>query len=214
MISWRHKLKGSFTLIELLVVIAIIALLAGLILPNLATVRERARRVNCLSNLNGIWKSISAWGLSPEDSFRPNFPRTNIVGTNGVLTLIGGITPELFVCPSAAGDWGVTLPASKLSDVTATNSSYCYIYSRSDLDGDKVILCDQNGPGGVVGTNAGEWGLNHRGKGQRPEGGNIVKVAGSGQWVDSTNNAGRACITNEVVALAFEGVNSTNMIFY
>lgn len=208
---WRRRLKGSFTLIELLVVIAIIALLAGLILPNLASVRERARRVNCLSNLNGIWKSISAWGLSPEDSFRPNFPTTNIAGTNGILTPIGGITPELFICPTAAGEYGMK-PASTLAEITATNSCYCYYVGRRDSDGDKVILCDQNGPGVAATTN--EWGLNHRGKGGRPEGGNIVKVAGSGQWVDATNNAGSACITNAVVANAFDSNGVSQILFY
>ncbi|MBU4199854.1 MAG: type II secretion system GspH family protein [Verrucomicrobia bacterium] len=208
---WRHKFKGSFTLIELLVVIAIIAILAGLILPNLASVRERARRVNCLSNLNGLWKSISAWGLSPEDSFRPNFPPTNIVGISGVLTPIGGITPELFICPTAAGEYSMR-PASKLVDITASNSSYCYYVGRRDTDGDKIILCDQNGPG-VIGT-TNDWGLNHRGKGGRPEGGNVVKVAGSGQWVDSSNNVGNVCITNEVISLAFDTNGVTEILFY
>lgn len=215
---WRRISKRAFTLVELLVVIAIIALLAGLLLPNLGAVREKARRVNCLSNQNGLWKTISAWGLNPADSFRPNFPVTNLAGVNGALTAEGGITPEMFICPTAAGDYGIK-PAGVLAEVGASNSCYNYFVGRSSGEGDKVIICDMNGNSGLgskadVYTSKTNWGGNHR-NGQIPQGGNLVKVAGQGMWVDTTNVVGSSvCITNAVVTNAFGGTAPANILMF
>ena len=96
-------------------------------------------------------------------------------------------------------------PGDTLESISASNSSYNYFPGRASSDGDKVILCDMNGPTSRadVAASLTNWGGNHM-KGAIPQGGNIVKVAGQGMWVDTTNVAGSTvCITNAVISNAF-----------
>ena len=57
--------KGLFTLIELLVVISIIAILASLLLPALGAAKDKAKTIQCLSNL----RQQSIYALSYVNDF-------------------------------------------------------------------------------------------------------------------------------------------------
>jgi len=62
--------KRGFTLIELLVVIAILAILAAILLPVFARVRENARKANCVSNVRQIGMATMAYAQD-YDEFLP-----------------------------------------------------------------------------------------------------------------------------------------------
>jgi prepilin-type N-terminal cleavage/methylation domain-containing protein len=69
----NKKIPGQrgFTLVELLVVIAIIAILAGLLLPVLASAKEKGKRAQCMSNLKQIGVGSLVYVGDNSDKFMP-----------------------------------------------------------------------------------------------------------------------------------------------
>ncbi|MFC1453725.1 hypothetical protein ACFLQL_00945 [Verrucomicrobiota bacterium] len=68
-----HNIRWRLLIIAAVAGIAVV-LVGILLFPKLDRVRESARQINDLSNLNSIYKAISGWGLDPVDSFRQSVP--------------------------------------------------------------------------------------------------------------------------------------------
>jgi len=61
--------RSGFTLIELLVVIAIIAILAAILFPVFAKVREKARETSCVSNMKQMGLAITQYTQDYDETF-------------------------------------------------------------------------------------------------------------------------------------------------
>lgn len=106
MLFRNENKRGGFTLIELLVVIAIIAILASLILPALASAKEKAQRSTCLNNEKQLYTSLRMYCDDNEE----NLPLvTNSISwcwdmpQNTTTAMLNyGCIKKTFYCPSTA----------------------------------------------------------------------------------------------------------------
>jgi prepilin-type N-terminal cleavage/methylation domain-containing protein/prepilin-type processing-associated H-X9-DG protein len=83
--------EGAFTLIELLVVIAIIAILASLLLPSLASSKERAHETTCINNFRQIAIGMS---LYTQDN-QSRFPAARVARKDPVTGEVIGIMVDI-----------------------------------------------------------------------------------------------------------------------
>src|SRR4051812_23178535 len=98
--AMQRAQKAAFTLIELLVVIAIMVIIAALLFPLFARVREKAREASCLSNLKQIGLAMTMYAQDYDETLPLYVVDWSTLILQPYIKNLAVVT----VCPSASFD--------------------------------------------------------------------------------------------------------------
>ena len=137
--------KAGFTLIELLVVIAIIAILAAMLLPVLASAKDKAKRTQCVNGLRQLNVGCSIYATDSSDWF-PTWGGDSLNGrTKNYVDLSNYIRWVIFGGPVSGGH--ISQDAAAVNAQSAQFENLGYLYGAK-LAGDGRLFFDPAYPSG------------------------------------------------------------------
>lgn len=210
--NWRRSDRRGFTLIELLIAVAIIGVLAGLLIPAVGMVRERAHTNTCLSNLRQIGMGVTYFamendGCGPGAALNPhsvswaNILDREVWAGEGVDNGRFGKSVGDLACPSVEA-WGTTryyaynggaTQGAELPDPTQRDPKYTkyrlgILLERIKQASQKILIKDWRRGSDTFGVNwpAGtmKWG----------SGGKPPYTAFDGMWTFRHNGRSQTCL--------------------